>query len=98
MRKWMRERLQRGKKKAAEPSDQPAPPPLQPAYFEAEQASNAADAGRTEPEISIQPEPSPEPPSEHRPVQRARPASGEPAEPASEQPSSEEQPAARESG
>ena len=37
MRKWMRERLQRRKKTPAEPSDQPAPPPLQPAYFEAEQ-------------------------------------------------------------
>ena len=104
MRKWMRERLQRGKKKAAEPSDQPAPPPLQPAYFEAEQAPNAADAGKTEPEISIHPEPAPEP-SEHRPVQRARATSDERAsdkpasdEPASEQPLSEEQPAARDSG
>jgi predicted kinase len=35
MRKWMRERLQRRKKKPAEASDQPAPPPLQPAYFDA---------------------------------------------------------------
>ncbi|MGA7221114.1 MAG: AAA family ATPase [Candidatus Sulfotelmatobacter sp.] len=42
MRKWMRERLQRRKKSPAEPSDQPAPPPLQPAYFEAEQQSNDA--------------------------------------------------------
>ena len=39
MRKWMRERLQRRKKPPAEPSDQPAPPPLQPAYFDAEQSS-----------------------------------------------------------
>jgi predicted kinase len=94
MRKWMRERLQRGKKKAAEPSDQPAPPPLQPAYFEAEQAPNAAGdaaAERSESEISIQPEPPPEP-AEHRPVQRARATSDEPA---SEQPPSEEQPAAQ---
>src|ERR1700732_920029 len=37
MRKWMRELLQRRKKKPAEASDQPAPPPLQPAYFDAEQ-------------------------------------------------------------
>src|SRR6202035_3788872 len=37
MRKWMSERLQRRKKKPAEASDQPAPPPLQPAYFDAEQ-------------------------------------------------------------
>jgi len=41
MRKWMRERLQRRKKTPAGASDQPAPPPLQPAYFDAEQASGA---------------------------------------------------------
>jgi predicted kinase len=34
MRKWMRERLQRRKKKDAEQASQPAPPPLQPAYFD----------------------------------------------------------------
>jgi predicted kinase len=38
MRKWMKDRLQRRKKKAPEPGSQPAPPPLQPAYFDAEQA------------------------------------------------------------
>ena len=37
MRKWMKDRLQRRKKKAPEPGSQPAPPPLQPAYFDAEQ-------------------------------------------------------------
>jgi len=36
MRKWMRDRLQRRKKAAAEQASQPAPPPLQPAYFEAD--------------------------------------------------------------
>jgi predicted kinase len=41
MRKWMRERLQRRKKKVAEPENQPAPPPLQPAYFEEEKAGDA---------------------------------------------------------
>jgi predicted kinase len=35
MRKWMRERLQRRKKTDTDPAAQPAPPPLQPAYFEA---------------------------------------------------------------
>lgn len=35
MRKWMRERLQRRKKKTTEAANEPAPPPLQPAYFEA---------------------------------------------------------------
>jgi predicted kinase len=44
MRKWMRERLQRRKKKVEEQVSQPAPPPLQPAYFDAEEPS------RTEPE------------------------------------------------
>src|ERR1700730_8790447 len=68
MRKWMRERLQRRKKKPAEPSDQPAPPPLQPAYFEAEQLpSPASDTGKMEAEIATPP-----PPPEPRPVRRAR--------------------------
>jgi predicted kinase len=44
MRKWMRDRLQRRKKSPATPSDQPAPPPLQPAYFDAEQAASAPQA------------------------------------------------------
>ena len=35
MRKWMRERLQRRKKKAPEQEAQSSPPPLQPAYFDA---------------------------------------------------------------
>jgi predicted kinase len=37
MRKWMRDRLQRRKKKAPEKTGEAPPPPLQPAYFEAEQ-------------------------------------------------------------
>lgn len=47
MRKWMRDRLQRRKKSPASTSDQPAPPPLQPAYFEAEQASDDADVEKS---------------------------------------------------
>src|ERR1700746_273156 len=39
MRKWMKDRLQPRKKKAREQGSQPAPPPLQPAYFDAEQVS-----------------------------------------------------------
>ena len=42
MRKWMRERLQRRKKTPAATPDQPAPPPLQPAYFDAEQSEGAS--------------------------------------------------------
>jgi predicted kinase len=45
MRKWMRERLQRRKKKPAEPSEQTAPPPLQPAYFDAEPPEGSVSEG-----------------------------------------------------
>ena len=48
MRKWMRERLQRRKKKSEEQVDQPAPPPLQPAYFDAEEPSEAEPDSRSE--------------------------------------------------
>ncbi len=41
MRKWMKERLQRRKKTPAGPTDQPAAPPLQPAYFDADPNANA---------------------------------------------------------
>jgi predicted kinase len=41
MRKWMKDRLQRRKKRTTEQGSQPAPPPLQPAYFEAEQTPTA---------------------------------------------------------
>jgi predicted kinase len=86
MRKWMRERLQRRKKTPVEASDQPAPPPLQPAYFEAEQPpSTPSDAGKMESEISVPPLTVAAP----RPVRRSR---SNPAERPSEQRSSEEQP------
>jgi predicted kinase len=49
MRKWMKDRLQRRKKKAPEQGSQPAPPPLQPAYFDADQApSEVPEAGNVE--------------------------------------------------
>jgi len=54
MRKWMRDRLQRRKKKSAGQEGQegqPAPPPLQPAYFDADQpAQEASEASDREPE------------------------------------------------
>jgi len=46
MRKWMRERIQRRKKKTTEPASQPAPPPLQPAYFDAAPDPEAEPAAR----------------------------------------------------
>src|SRR5271156_5336561 len=72
MRKWMRERLQRRKKTPAEPADQASPPPLQPAYFDADQASGSApDSEKSAPEVSTPP------PSvtEDRPVRGARSSS-----------------------
>jgi predicted kinase len=69
MRKWMRERLQRRKKSPADASVQPAPPPLQPAYFEADQQPEAApDSVSSESENSTPPPAAPEP----RPPRRAR--------------------------
>jgi predicted kinase len=48
MRKWMRERLTRRKKKAPDQGAQPAPPPLQPAYFDAEpSAATGGDAAES---------------------------------------------------
>ena len=44
----MRERLQRRKKKDPEASSQPAPPPLQPAYFDVDQAPEGAQASPAE--------------------------------------------------
>ena len=44
MRKWMKDRLQRRKKKAPEQGSEAAPPPLQPAYFDAEQVPSTAAA------------------------------------------------------
>ena len=64
MRKWMRDRLQRRKKKAPEQGSQPAPPPLQPAYFDADQVPSTAPEAPTveveadaigEPELESQP-------------------------------------------
>jgi predicted kinase len=97
MRKWMRERLTRRKKTPVEPSAQPAPPPLQPAYFDAEQQpSPAPEAGNIESEASAPPPPEPEP----RPVRRARSAPQEQLsqEPPSEVPPALPQPATSNSG
>ena len=83
MRKWMRERLQRRKKTPAQPSDQPAPPPLQPAYFDAEQvsgtgseAANVEADAPTPPSGALEPQaPRPVSPEEHLQPSEAQPAS-----------------------
>jgi len=95
MRKWMRERLQRRKKTPAGPSDQPAPPPLQPAYFDAEQATGAAsDAESEEPEVSS-PSDSQDRPIEDRPTEARSSADDAPSE---AQPSVSRSPAASSAG
>jgi predicted kinase len=77
MRKWMRDRFQRRKKKPAESSDQPAPPPLQPAYFDAEQQPATPD---TENESSRESAPhDSEPQPESRPRSRGRSVRSAPA-------------------
>ena len=79
MRKWMRERLQRRKKKAEEQENQPAPPPLQPAYFDAEEAAKAEpEANRNEP-VEV---------SHKEPELAAQPSAEEPARPKRQKPGS----------
>jgi predicted kinase len=89
MRKWMRDRFQRRKKKPAESSDQPAPPPLQPAYFDAGQPPAARDAEKESSRESA-PSPESEPQPESRPRSRARSVRSAPAPP-SDSPSVEAQ-------
>jgi predicted kinase len=61
MRKWMRDRLQRRKNKDPEQAGQAAPPPLQPAYFDAAEApaaepeSDHHEAETAEAELEAQP-------------------------------------------
>jgi len=61
MRKWMRERLQRRKKNTEQPK-QDAPPPLQPAYFEAsESAASETESSPAEASESVvEPQPAAE--------------------------------------
>jgi predicted kinase len=91
MRKWMRERLQRRKKKDTGKNVEPAPPPLQPAYFDAAMANPPPEApsGEVEAPSSRAPEvesrekrsasePIPEPVAEPaRPRQQASGAAGQ---------------------
>jgi len=61
MRKWMRERLQRRKKNTEQPK-QDAPPPLQPAYFDASEsaASETENSPAEAPESVVEPQPAAE--------------------------------------
>ena len=78
MRKWMRDRLQRRKKKTEEQESQPAPPPLQPAYFNAETAGAESAASHEEPvesaagESEIEAEPAREESAEPQAEQKTR--------------------------
>jgi predicted kinase len=71
MRKWMRDRLQRRKKKAEEQESQPAPPPLQPAYFD---SGEAGDSSEADPAESVE-NTAGEPESDAEPVAEAAPRS-----------------------
>jgi predicted kinase len=65
MRKWMRERMQRRKKKPAEGTAEAAPPPLQPAYFDAEQTEPVVpEAREAKPAVRVEAEPEVQPQSE----------------------------------
>jgi predicted kinase len=76
MRKWMRERLTRRKKKDPEKAGQPAPPPLQPAYFDAEQQETSTADAPEEMETAPTPDRKAESPSTEPSVARAAEAAG----------------------
>jgi predicted kinase len=82
MRKWMRDRMR--KKKPAEQGTQPAAPPLQPAYFDAEAPPSATESGHAlqdqEPQRHERQEV--EAPAFREPEYEAQPVSDESAEPA----------------
>jgi len=85
MRKWMRDRLQRRKKKTEEQVSQPAPPPLQPAYFNAEEPSKAEPGGSHEEPVEITR-------NENEKELEAEPAGEEPVASESEQPAAPSKP------
>src|SRR5271166_5128688 len=81
MRKWMRDRLQRRKKKPGESESQPAPPPLQPAYFDTgEPSSSVPQSSQSDAEAESAREPEPEAPSAREassPAEAVESSSGE---------------------
>ncbi len=85
--------MQRRKKTPADSSDQPTPPPLQPAYFDGEPTpgpeaapKNHGVEGKKSGVVEFQPE------SEPEPVSSERPRSGSAAPSSKEQPANKEQP------
>ena len=78
----MRDRLQRRKKKTEEQVSQPAPPPLQPAYFNAEEPSKAEPGGSHEEPVEITR-------NENEKELEAEPAGEEPVASESEQPAAQ---------
>jgi predicted kinase len=87
MRKWMRDRLTRRKKTPQEATDQPAPPPLQPAYFDAEQQAESSDESADDASKSSVPS------ERERDLQPATGEGTRPEEDGAEVPASEGQPA-----
>src|SRR5437879_3717915 len=82
MRKWMRERLQRRKKKTPDEAGKPAPPPLQPAYFDAEQAPPQASTAEAEAPVAREADPDSEPRRRERSVPEPVDQLPEPSSPA----------------
>jgi len=82
MRKWMRDRIQRRKKKGEDKGSEPAPPPLQPAYFDADETAGTEANGRHETAESVS-----SPGEIDEPVREASPAESPAAE--SEKPRSQ---------
>src|SRR6202021_4207054 len=80
MRKWMKDRLQRRKKKDPEHGSQPAPPPLQPAYFDAEQTPDTPpESGHVESRHLEPVSSEAETPAASEPESEAQPGTEEPA-------------------
>jgi predicted kinase len=90
MRKWMRDRIQRRKKTTSEKPGEPAPPPLQPAYFDAEE--NPAEHTPGQP-----PESSHAPAAVAQPVERETSAAEDTEKPRSPRSSSGQQASGSES-
>jgi predicted kinase len=79
MRKWMRDRLQRRKKASSDKGNQPAPPPLQPAYFDAEQAHSTPEQDQPEDQpLTAAHEPAEEPAEAYEAESAPQSAQGEP--------------------
>jgi predicted kinase len=78
MRKWMSERLKRRKKEPEKAGTEPAPAPLQPAFYDTQPAHPEPPVERNQPEAPLQPEAAHDLPSaEPRPTDQRQAGSGD---------------------